>query len=534
MRRGAYLLSVTARDALERRSVNRATKAAFAINTNERSELFSLRRKMLEVDEFLRKKGISLLDMEKESIRCDNQFNDAINGSARFITGRDEFGLPIFANGEPKVKPVHHVFDKVASPVRDSRKGDKVGISGAKDANGVERDSEDQFPPLPSSKNTKERCVEDVGLPPLKPLWSKVVSDPSPTKRAVSFDYCPRPEGTSVVSPPVEVLKEGNDKFKFCIVGTFSKGTKPFNTVVGFARTAWEKRGLLNVFQKDSHVFLFKFCSEETMNKALAQGTWYIEGQPMLLKSWKRSADAVDSIPLWVKFSKIPDCYWTQKGLSWLGSSIGRPLCVDDLTSKLEVLPFAKICVEYKIGDDLPDTIQVQSLDPVMEEMVEVEVLVHYPFKPLVCSGCRSLGHKVGACPKTKRVWVLKGKQACPNAQQPIHVDHQDISTAMKDNAKEDEVPAERAAVVNLYVTVEGSESESIMLANAALDAPNLVTSHSCMDVSPPVNAFKNLKNVDEIDLKRATIEVVLGAVLQKLSKSQKKRRRKAQGSPSS
>lgn len=141
------------------------------------------------------------------------------------------------------------------------------------------------------------------------------------------------------------------------------------------------------------------------MNKVLSQGTLYIEGQPMLMKAWGRTTKNVDSNPLWVKLQKIPDCYWTQLGLSWLCSFIGRPLCVDELTSNLDILPFSMMCVNYKIGDELPDKISVEVLDPVTEKKSIAEVLVQYPYKPLVCTGCHSLGHKVGAFPSTKRVW---------------------------------------------------------------------------------------------------------------------------------
>ncbi|KAK1397099.1 hypothetical protein POM88_006962 [Heracleum sosnowskyi] len=211
----------------------------------------------------------------------------------------------------------------------------------------------------------------------------------------------------------MEVLKEGNDKFINCIVGTFSKGVKSFSMVASSARLAWEKRGLINVFQKDNHVFIFKFSSLEERNRVLARGTWYVGNQPMLLKVWGQAqqANKADTMPLWVKFSKIPDCYWTCKGLSWLGSVIGVPLCADTLTSKLEVLPFAKMCVEYKIGDALPDKIEVESLDPITGEISIVEVLVQYPIRPLVCTGCHSLGHPVSACPITKRRWVVKRKE---------------------------------------------------------------------------------------------------------------------------
>lgn len=56
-----------------------------------------------------------------------------------------------------------------------------------------------------------------------------------------------------------------------------------------------------------------------------------------------------------------------------------NPLSVDDHSSKLEILPFA--CVEYKIGDELPNYLKIEVLDPVTEE-VHIEVVkVTYPLK---------------------------------------------------------------------------------------------------------------------------------------------------------
>ncbi|KAK1365668.1 hypothetical protein POM88_041229 [Heracleum sosnowskyi] len=72
----------------------------------------------------------------------------------------------------------------------------------------------------------------------------------------------------------------------------------------------------------------------------------------------------------------MPDSYWTQDGLSFLASVIGNPLSADDMTSRLEILPFAKICVEYKIVDDLPSKIEVENLASVAHDST---LYVHEP-----------------------------------------------------------------------------------------------------------------------------------------------------------
>lgn len=72
----------------------------------------------------------------------------------------------------------------------------------------------------------------------------------------------------------------------------------------------------------------------------------------------------ITSMPLRLKLSNVHDCYWTNKGLSSLASIVGRPLSADNLTSQLDVLPFAKMCVQYNYGDPLPNSIPVMAIDP--------------------------------------------------------------------------------------------------------------------------------------------------------------------------
>ncbi|KAK1354389.1 hypothetical protein POM88_047645 [Heracleum sosnowskyi] len=103
------------------------------------------------------------------------------------------------------------------------------------------------------------------------------------------------------------------------------------------------KKTLVNVFQKETNVFVFKFVSAATMNAALLRGTWYIDQRPMVVTLWGADGSKdITSTPLWLKLSRIPDCYWTQHGLSRLASVIGEPLSVDQLTSKIDMIPFAK------------------------------------------------------------------------------------------------------------------------------------------------------------------------------------------------
>lgn len=148
-------------------------------------------------------------------------------------------------------------------------------------------------------------------------------------------------------------------------MGTFTKYAAPFHVVSSFAKKMWGER-CVSVAQKSSNVFLLKFNSGVTKNEVLSRGTWYVGKKPMVVTAWGQSvaSEKIKSIPLWIKISNIPDSYWTQKGLSRLASVVGPPICADSLTSKLEVLPFAKFCVKHELGNSLPNSVKVLTLDP--------------------------------------------------------------------------------------------------------------------------------------------------------------------------
>ncbi|KAK1399054.1 hypothetical protein POM88_008917 [Heracleum sosnowskyi] len=260
------------------------------------------------------------------------------------------------------------------------------------------------------------------------------------------------------------------------------------------------------------------------MNNILARGTWYIGKAPLLVYPWGADSrsNTIKTIALWVRFEKVPDCYWTQEGLSNIASVIGRPLGADALTSKLEVLPFARMCVEYEIGKDLPNKIEVMDLIPGTEELKLVEVKVTYPVKPLVCSGCNALGNLVGACPVTKRHWV-------PKIIQPV-ANQDSAATGVVDRPVEQSTPLKSytqppAGNEHLVTPIDCDENDNTwQTVHPRKSCSPASVAYS--DASPtPLNTFKNLAQVDEVDAKRASSS--------HLSKSQLKKRKKALLKPS-
>lgn len=472
-------------------------QAVLRTSQHERDALYATRRKLGDVLAFLRKNGFS-----EEQVLADRHSH----GEGPKLLDRDENGLPTRSSPAVAIAP---------NPFKEKLKG-KI----------------DDAPPIPPADEVLEE--KTVSIEEKKKSWSQVLNDSIPKSPPLKLDFIQSSVGSSKISPPVEVLKMGNENFKHCLIGTFSKGSLPFAKVLDFARKVWEHKGLVHVSQKDSHTYLFRFKEVNDINSVLARGTWFVERRPLIVHAWGTNICHKTHIPLWIKFEKVPDCYWTKDGLSWLASSIGSPLCADENTSKLEVLPYAKLCVNYKIGDDLPSNLAVEVLDPVTEAISIENVLVSYPVKPMVCTACKSLGHLVGACPKVTRQWVRKENTDSKG------LDAQDKSNA--DVVVED-VSAEKDVVVE-DVSAEKNVSDSTKKSRTAVPSngeiapgPHVETdSGGWQEVKRKSSSPQTVPGVNNAPSSKATAASSLpiyNALSRTLSKSQRKRAKKSGGNHS-
>lgn len=459
----------------------------------EREELIKVRGKLFTVLKFLKSKGFS-----EEMMFADL----AKDGFGTQFVSRDENGLPSpLKCGE--TNPAASMFDEMPKRVELSNTNQVLDETSLPD---------------PLVNKLKSKIVDNPGScssppdpksePPKPKSWSQVAQ-----ATEIALDFCPLPAGTSVVCPPDEELRKGLEKFKWCVVGHFTKGTMPLNSVTNIAMKLWSSKGLVSVMQKDGRKFIFKFSSAASMHSVLAHGTWYFDRKPMVVTPWGKSVEpnTQNVMPIWIKLSNVPDCYWTKEGISRLASVVGKPLFADQLTSKFETLPFAKVCVLYEAGKPLPSSIPAVTLDPLTEDKVQVEVTVSYPSKLLFCSGCKSLGHNTGACPVTKRVWVAKEKPPSPVASKSC--DTTPLLDPLVPSSQVPLAPAETSSQAPLappdgpWIEVKRKGRTSVL---------------SSDDESPsPLPTFKGLKKVDEVDQ--------LGKQ-QPLSKHQLKKLKKSQG----
>ncbi|KAF7145736.1 hypothetical protein RHSIM_Rhsim04G0248900 [Rhododendron simsii] len=162
-----------------------------------------------------------------------------------------------------------------------------------------------------------------------------------------------------VVSPQEDVEELGQSKWAKCIVGHFWDKKLTFTAVRKIAMNIWARFGIRDVLSNEKGFFFFLFEGEK-FHQLLESGPWHFGGKLLILKLWhprlKLEKDWLSTIPLWVHFYNIPLELWTGPGFSYIASSDAN-------------------------GD-------------------VVEIKIHYPWKPMMCSDCMVFGHGSSTCPK--------------------------------------------------------------------------------------------------------------------------------------
>ena len=109
-------------------------------------------------------------------------------------------------------------------------------------------------------------------------------------------------------------------------------------------------------------------------------GPGHLGGRLLVLKQWKPQMNfeknEFTKIPIWIQFFNVPLDYWTEQGISYIASAVGRPLYADAITEAGKRLSFAKICVEVEVDSILPS-----SFDLRFSNGESIEILIKLPME---------------------------------------------------------------------------------------------------------------------------------------------------------
>ncbi|XVE62457.1 hypothetical protein DITRI_Ditri06bG0119600 [Diplodiscus trichospermus] len=96
----------------------------------------------------------------------------------------------------------------------------------------------------------------------------------------------------------------------------------------------WGTDGEATLQPAKVNLFIIKFSRSEACDKALEEGPWHIQNQPLILRKWEPRMTKLQfdmsKIPIyWIQLENVPLELFTRKGLSYIASAVGRAFYMD-------------------------------------------------------------------------------------------------------------------------------------------------------------------------------------------------------------
>ncbi|XP_033513808.1 uncharacterized protein [Nicotiana tomentosiformis] len=126
-----------------------------------------------------------------------------------------------------------------------------------------------------------------------------------------------------------------------------------FNVLNSYVQRLWGKHGINKVSILRNEIVLVRFDSEAGKNKVIEGGIYHFDNKPFIVKVWTAdmefTREQLYTMPIWIRLPGLDFKYWSPKGLSKIGSLVGKPLMVDKNTEKKTRLNFARMLIEVEM-----------------------------------------------------------------------------------------------------------------------------------------------------------------------------------------
>lgn len=174
----------------------------------------------------------------------------------------------------------------------------------------------------------------------------------------------------------------------------------------------WKKFGKVKISTNPNGLFLFSFENEQAC-KEVSEQLWHVNNNPQRLKQWEPGMPLEryrsSSFPVWLKLRDVPYELWSLRGISLMGSKIGKPIQIDPLTDDRERMGFAKLYVDVDMTKSLPEVLVMK-----LRNGQKVRIIVGYLGLPETCNSCKVIGHSEREC-----LFITLDKTYFPLASRP-------------------------------------------------------------------------------------------------------------------
>lgn len=193
------------------------------------------------------------------------------------------------------------------------------------------------------------------------------------------------------------------------------------NAVKQFIMKVWDDVQMPKIFYNEDGYFLLKFKWAEECENVMLRGPYTIFNAPVILKKWtadfKFAKEDLKLVPIWVQFPQLPLVLWGTTSLGKIASALGKPMYMDECTSKKLRVSFARVMIEVDISKQLRKTLAIKNTNG-----DKYEQLVIYEWMPPIQEKMPAEKHQQPKgrsiqtwAPQTKPAAVSKGKEKIVN-----------------------------------------------------------------------------------------------------------------------
>lgn len=212
--------------------------------------------------------------------------------------------------------------------------------------------------------------------------------------------------GVARISIPDELIVDAMPLWKSFVVGHFMGDIPHVGTIHATVNRIWtiqEKSSRIDVQIINKTTVLFRIASSRIRERVLKRKYWHIADIPLVVSEWNPEASTapldLTAMPMWIDLQGVPGFLFSQRGLEFLSSTVGKFVKLHPNTERCIRLDVARILVEVNLQKPLTEKISFTDV-----KGKEILVSVSYPWLPPKCKVCSLWGHKENACTASAKV----------------------------------------------------------------------------------------------------------------------------------
>ncbi|KAL2924434.1 Endoribonuclease Dicer-like protein 2a, partial [Bienertia sinuspersici] len=222
------------------------------------------------------------------------------------------------------------------------------------------------------------------------------------------------------------------DFWQSSVVAFVIGASPPIQVMEGFIRRIWKQYGVDKVISLPKGMFMIRLNTMENRDKILQHEKPFFDSKPMILKPWRRTWTLCR-----MRLKKFPYGCNLEKILK----PVGDLLRLDAITTRRERLQYARCMIEVNFNQDFPDHVEFKD-----EKGNRRRALLHYEWKPILCTTCHKVGHSLHECYHKKEIkqgqkqWVRKDSENT-QGQEKINVEEPGRVEISKANSTNRPIP---------------------------------------------------------------------------------------------